>query len=84
VTQIAYNFSVPMVVTRVGGLPEIVTDGKVGIVCEPTVDGIADAIERLYSGDVLAHFAENFPEERKRFSWSAMCDRLEEVYQMTK
>ena len=80
VTQIAYNFSVPMVVTRVGGLPEIVADGKVGFVCEPTVDGIADAIERLYSGDVLAHFAENFPAERKRFSWATMCDKLIEVY----
>jgi glycosyltransferase involved in cell wall biosynthesis len=84
VTQIAYNFSVPMVVTRVGGLPEIVADGKVGFVCEPTVDGIADAIERLYSRDMLAHFAENFPEERKRFSWATMCDKLIEVYNQTK
>ena len=84
VTQIAYNFSLPMVVTRVGGLPEIVTDGKVGFVCEPTVEGIADAIERLYKEDALVHFAENFPAERKRFSWATMCDKLIEVYNKTK
>ena len=84
VTQIAYNFSVPMVVTRVGGLPEIVADGKVGFVCEPTSDSIADAIERLYDGDALARFADNFPEERKRFSWATMCDKLIEVYNQTK
>ena len=80
VTQIAYNFSVPMVVTRVGGLPEIVADGKVGFVCEPSVDGVYDAISKLYEDDALQRFAEHFPEERKRFSWETMCDKLVEVY----
>ena len=84
VTQIAYNFSLPMIVTRVGGLPEIVPDGRVGIVCEPEVESIKEALERLYEGDTLQCFKENFAEERKRFSWAAMCDRLEEVYNMTK
>ena len=83
-TQIAYNFSLPMIVTRVGGLPEIVPDGRVGIVCEPEVESIKEALERLYEGDTLQCFKENFAEERKRFSWAAMCDRLEEVYHMTK
>lgn len=83
VTQIAYNFSLPMVVTRVGGLPEIVPHGKVGYVCEPTIEGIADAIRQL-NEESLTHFAENFPEERKRFSWSAMCDKITEVYNLTK
>ena len=79
VTQIAYNFSVPMVVTRVGGLPEIVADGKVGFVCEPTVEGVYEAITKLYKDDALQHFAEYFPAERKRFSWATMCDKLVEV-----
>ena len=83
ITQIAYNFSVPMVVTRVGGLPEIVPDGKVGFVCEPTVEGIAGSIERLYLNGALERFAENFPIERKRFSWEEMCARLLEVFGMT-
>ena len=84
VTQIAYNFSVPMVVTRVGGLPEIVPDGKVGFVCEPTAEGVHKAIVQLYEGDALQRFAENFPAERKRFSWATMCDKLVEVYNQTK
>ncbi len=50
VTQIAYQFCVPMVVTKVGGLSEIVPDGRVGYVCEPTSEGVADAIERMYEG----------------------------------
>ena len=84
VTQIAYNFSLPMIVTRVGGLPEIVPDGRVGLVCEPDAEAIKEALERLYEGDTLQRLKENFAQERKRFSWAAMCDRLEEVYQMTK
>ena len=80
VTQIAYNFSVPMVVTRVGGLPEIVPDGKVGFVCEPTVEGVHEAIAKLYKNDALHHFTQQFPEERKRFSWATMCDKLVEVW----
>ena len=84
VTQIAYNFSLPMIVTRVGGLPEIVPDGRVGLVCEADAESIKEALERLYEGDTLQRLKANFAEERKRFSWAAMCDRLEEVYQMTK
>ena len=84
VTQIAYNFSLPMIVTRVGGLPEIVPDGKVGIVCEPTPESIAEALNKVYSGENLNRYKENFTEERKRFSWAAMCDKLLEVYHMTK
>ncbi|MBQ5618826.1 MAG: glycosyltransferase [Alistipes sp.] len=84
VTQIAYNFSLPMIVTRVGGLPEIVPDGRVGLVCEADAESIKEALQALYDGDRLQTFKENFAQERKRFSWSAMCDRLEEVYHMTK
>ncbi len=83
VTQIAYNFSLPMIVTRVGGLPEIVPDGRVGIVCEPDAESIKEALSQLYEGDTLQRFKENFAEERKRFSWGAMCDKMEEVHSMT-
>ena len=84
VTQIAYNFSLPMIVTAVGGLPEIVPDGRTGLVCAPTAEGIADALRRIREGDTLRRLRDNFAEERKRFSWSAMCDRLTEVLEMTR
>ena len=80
VTQICYNFCTPVIVTRVGGLAEIVPDGKVGYVCEPTADGVRDALECIFEGDRIAEFAHNMIEERKRFSWSTMCDEIEAVY----
>ena len=84
VTQICYNFCTPVIVTNVGGLAEIVPDGKLGYVCAPSVDGVYDALGRIYKGDTIARFAEAMKEERKRFSWGAMCDKIEEVYRLTK
>lgn len=80
VTQIAYQFCVPMVVTAVGGLPEIVPDGRVGYVCPPTAEGVAAAMDRMYEGDALKRFRENCVEERRRFSWEEMCCRVTELY----
>ncbi|MDE5579149.1 MAG: glycosyltransferase [Alistipes sp.] len=84
VTQIAYQFCTPMIVTDVGGLAEIVPDGRVGYVCPPTVEGVAEAIERIYEPGVLERFRENCVEERKRFSWEEMCSRIEELYAMVR
>lgn len=84
VTQICYNFCTPVIVTNVGGLAEIVPDDCVGYVCEPSVEGVTNALERIYEGDTLARFADAMTEERKRFSWQAMCDAIERVYDKVK
>ncbi len=82
VTQIAYNFCTPMIVTRVGGLPEIVPHDRVGFVCEPMVDGVEQAMMMIWTSGTVKRFSENIVEERKRFSWAAMCDRITELYKM--
>lgn len=84
VTQIAYQFCTPMVVTDVGGLPEIVPDGRVGYVAPPTAEGVAAAISRIYEAGTLERFRTNCIEERRRFSWDEMCDRITELYRMVK
>ncbi len=80
VTQIAYNFCTPMIVTKVGGLPEIVPHDEVGLVCEPTVEGVEQAMLMIWTSGTVERFSENIIEERKRFSWEAMCDRITELY----
>lgn len=82
VTQIAYQFSTPMVVTDVGGLSEIVPDGRVGYLCQPTPESIAEKIEQIWQGDTLERFHQNCLLERERFSWEEMCSRLMEIYRM--
>ncbi len=83
VTQIAYHFDVPMIVTDVGGLPEIVPDGVTGYVAETTPESIALAIEKFYTDGNANRLRENFAEEKKRFSWSAAAEAIEELYKMT-
>jgi glycosyltransferase involved in cell wall biosynthesis len=79
VTQIAMHFDVPMVVTDVGGLPEVVRDGVTGYVCPPEPAAIAAAIERFYAPGNAAALRAAFPEEKKRFSWAAAADAIEEL-----
>lgn len=80
VTQIAYQFCTPMLVTDVGGLAEIVPHDRVGYVCAPESGAIAECIDRLFDPETLDRFSRNCVEERRRFSWEAMCDRLTELY----
>ena len=45
----------PVVASRVGGIPEIVEDGKTGILIKPADDkAIADAVIRILSDDKMA------------------------------
>lgn len=80
VTQIAYNFDLPMIVTRVGGLAEIVTDDVAGYVTDVSPQAIADAFVRFYSDSNAARMRANMPAEKQRFTWDAMTARLEELY----
>jgi D-inositol-3-phosphate glycosyltransferase len=47
VAQLSFAYGRPVIATRVGGLPAAVDDGVDGILCEPTADGVAEAIERM-------------------------------------
>ena len=72
ITQIAYHFELSMIVTDVGGLAEIVPDGKVGYVAAPDPQSVADAMERFYREGPTDRFAEGLREEKARFSWEAL------------
>ncbi len=79
VTQIAYYFKKPMITTNVGGLSEMVPDGKVGFVVEPNVDAIENAIFRFYSEKREEEFTENVKTERERFSWNGLIETIDKV-----
>ena len=71
VTQIAYSFERPMLVTNVGGLAEIVPHNKVGYVTSKKPKDIADAIVEFYKNNKEKIFALNTKKEKKRFSWDS-------------
>jgi glycosyltransferase involved in cell wall biosynthesis len=84
VTQIGYHFNKPMLVTNVGGLSEIIPDGKIGYVVEPDSREIANALVDFYANDRLAEFETNIIDEKKKFSWSNMANTFLTVYNKIK
>lgn len=80
VTQIAFHFEKPMLVTNVGGLPEIVPDGKIGYVVEPDAPQIADALHRFFVENKQEEFERNIVDEKKKYAWSRFVETMAEVY----
>ena len=72
VTQIAYHFEKPMLVTDVGGLAEIVPDGKVGYVVNPIESEIADALVDFFENNRQDQFTDGILAEKKQYAWSNM------------
>ena len=81
VTQIAYSFDRPMLVTDVGGLAEIVPNNKVGYVTSQNPIEIANAIIDFYTNNKEAEFTINTSTEKKRFSWESFVDGVEQLMQ---
>jgi glycosyltransferase involved in cell wall biosynthesis len=65
-----------MVVTNVGGLPEIVTDKVSGYVVEPTPEAIAGAIRDYFENDRGTAIVAGVRAEKKRFSWEQLVRSL--------
>ena len=84
VTQIGFHFEKPMLVTNVGGLAEIILDGKIGFVTQPEKKEIANALFRFFSSDIAKNFEANLIEEKKKYEWSAMYQNIMKLYNQVK
>ncbi len=84
IVQIAFGFERPVVVTRVGGLPDVVRDGKTGYIaapCDP--EALAEKITLFFKGKKAEEFEENIRKEAARFSWERMGEVLEGFFDRT-
>jgi D-inositol-3-phosphate glycosyltransferase len=79
VTQVAYHFDKPMVVSNVGALPEMVPDGKAGYVVKPEPEAIAEAIRKYFDDNMEPVFTENVKEEKKKYSWDIFLAAIDEL-----
>lgn len=78
VTPLAYHFEIPMIVTRVGGLPSLVPHQKAGLVCNPDPASIAATMLQLKQTG-KDHFLSGLKEEKKKYSWSVLTTTLLEL-----
>lgn len=81
VTQIGFHFEKPMLVTNVGGLSEIVKNGVFGYVTEPNCGEIANALLDFFISGRKDIFEENIIEEKKKYTWDIMTQRILELCQ---
>jgi glycosyltransferase involved in cell wall biosynthesis len=72
VSQIAYHFGKTMLVTNVGGLAEIVPDGKAGYAVEPEPARIADGLVDFFTNNRQEEFTRGILDEKKKYSWGKM------------
>ena len=78
IVQIAFGFDKPVIATRVGCLPEVVSDKKTGYLVEPkSGKAIADAVISFYKEGKETEFVANIVREREKFSWATMVDTIE-------
>lgn len=82
VVQIAYGFEKPVLVTDVGGLPDVVTDNKTGYVVAPKCpEEIAAKVQEFFTQNKAEEFSEHIKEEEYKFSWDRMREHVEILYE---
>ncbi len=79
VTQIAYHFEKPIITTDVGGLAEIVVDGRDGYVVQPEVGTLRDAIFRFFNEKKEEEMVEYVKMDKSRFSWQKLLENIDNL-----
>ena len=72
VTQVAFHFEKPCLVTNVGGLGEIIHHGKMGYAIEPRVEAIAASLLDYYQNDRQEAFTRYLIKEKELYGWNIM------------
>ena len=80
VTQVAFHFEKPMLVTNVGGLGEIVHDHKMGYAVEPNADAIAAALTDYYTHSHQADYTEYLIKQKDNYSWSKLAESFVKIH----
>lgn len=70
----------PVVASRVGALPELLSDFSPRLLAEPTAEGLAEVLDGVFSGTIPLPGADACREHADRWTWSRVVPRLEEVY----
>lgn len=78
----AMAYGVPVVATRLGGIPDVVVDGETGILVEDTVPDLARGLDRILDDPATARGMGEAGRRRVRdaFAWDSILDRLDAIY----
>jgi D-inositol-3-phosphate glycosyltransferase len=74
VTQVAYHFGIPMIVTNVGALPEMVPHNVAGLVVKPDAKSVANAICKFFTKNMGPELRKGVEAQKNRFSWKNLVE----------
>jgi glycosyltransferase involved in cell wall biosynthesis len=78
IVQVAYALDTPVIVTRVGGIPEVVEDGVSGLLVPPEDSGaLSHAVRRYFSEQLRAPLQEGVRAKRAQLGWHRIVEGLE-------
>jgi len=84
VTQVAFQFEKPTLVTNVGGLSEIIPHGKCGYVVDSNPQAIADSIVDYFANGREAAMSVAMAQEKKKYDWSIFSNEIVNLYEQIK
>ncbi len=76
VTQIAYHFDLPLLVTNIGGLTEMVPHQRVGLVVSKDANNISTAISDFFRNNLGTTYAENIRVDKEKYTWKAFAHEV--------
>jgi glycosyltransferase involved in cell wall biosynthesis len=77
IVPLAYFYDKPVIVTDVGGLSEVIINGKTGFVITPkSSDAIFEAVNRFYNENLENEFSENIKVEKKKYLWETFIGNI--------
>lgn len=79
VTQVAFHFEKPMLVTNVGGLGEIVHHDRMGYAVPVDSHAIAAAIADYYTNHRQSAFTDYLRREKVKYGWDKLTAKFEEI-----
>jgi glycosyltransferase involved in cell wall biosynthesis len=80
ITQIAYNFDLPVIATDVGGLAEVVKDKQTGLIVPPgDAHALAAAIGEFYATGMAASLITHVREAKQEYSWENLAAAIESL-----
>ena len=80
VTQVAFHFEKPMLVTNVGGLGEIVHDHQMGYAVDPNAQAIAEALTDYYTQNRQADYTAYLIQQKENYSWAKLAESFVTIY----
>lgn len=79
ILSIALHFDMPVIVTDVGGLREIVERGQIGLIAsQPSAEAIRDTVQQFFKEDQSRVLGQNIQEYKETYSWKNMANNIVE------